>query len=167
MRRVAIALMVIFGLAACSPPEFEYKAVGEASAAQFTGKNAFEVAVAGGANPDVLPASYALVTLPRPTADKPTLAIMPWHDYQYFQEHGKLGPVTGANITDLMAFQAQYRADDKARNIEHLCAPTKFKVQGKFWVAVVDRGTNFGLFTEGCEWALVVIPPDAETGRVL
>lgn len=158
MIRVILGLMLLFGVVACSPPSDRYNEIGSAKAASFAGKNAFQVAVAGGANPDVLPASYALITLPKPTADEPTFARMPWHAYQRLQKEGKLGRIVGANITDLMAFQARYKGTE-AKDIEFLCAPMKFKVQGKFWFAVLDRGTNFGLYTQGCEWALVVVPP--------
>lgn len=148
-------LAVCIGLGACSPPAFVPEDVGATSADGYEGRVAHDVARAQ--NALSIPNDYREIVLPAPTIKGDVLfSIVPWRSYVYREQHIGLGTYQGANMTDLMAFQAAYRSS--ATDYFNVCAPTSLMVGGASWMGALSRGTSFGLFQNNCKWALLVRP---------
>lgn len=170
MIRVILGLMLVLGVAACSPPPlavsyFDTPSVA-VSSASYAGKSAWHVVRENRALS--VPNDFKQITLPKPVGgDGVVYGVVPWTAYQYHEKHKSLGVLTGANMTDLVAFQAMYRDDAEARSYFRICAPVGRLRSGAVEMMALSRATDFGLYYRSCEWALVILPPEAERGRVL
>ncbi len=172
MIRVTLALFALFLLSACSPPQleltrFDDPRVSQVSPLTFAGKNAAQVVNENHALS--IPNDFKQITLPKPEGgERVSYGIVPWKAYQYHEKHKSLGDLRGANMTDLVAFQASYGHDPQTRSYLRICAPVGRLRSGQVEMMVLSRGTDFGLYYQSCEWALVVLPESGQaSSRVL
>ena len=151
-------VMAVFCLAlvACSPPPMEPTEVGSIDAYDFAGQSAYEVAE--GLEAVYIPSEFREVSLPTTSGSKPaTVAVMPYADFAYHEEHGSLGVYRGAEVSDLLAFSTLQSS--QIAGYKNLCAPTSFVLNSMSWMAVVSDGNRYGIrqaHGKGCKWALVL-----------
>ncbi len=169
MIRVILGLMLLFGVVACSPPplkpEYFVPPSVAVSPASYAGKSAWQVVHENRARS--VPNDFKQITLPKPVGgDGVVYGVVPWKAYEYHEKHKSLGVLTGANMTDLVAFQAAYRDDAEARAYFKICAPVGRLRSGAVEMMALSKATNFGLFYRSCQWALVILPPEPVRGVV-
>jgi hypothetical protein len=143
-------------LSACSAPPMEPTEVGSINAYDFAGQNAYEVAE--GLEAVYIPSEFREMTLPSTSGRKPAIvAVMPYDDFSYHEEHGSLRGYRGAEASDLFAFSGLQAG--KIAGYKNLCVPTSFVIRGVSWMVVVSDGNRYGLrqgHGKGCKWALVL-----------
>ena len=129
-------------LVACSAPPMEPTIVGSINAYDFAGQSAYEVAE--GLDAVYIPSEFREVALPVTSGSKPaTVAVMPFDDFLYHEQHRSLGRYRGADVSDLLALASMDTS--QIAGYKNLCAPTSFVINSVSWMAVISDGNRYGI----------------------